>query len=211
LEKKMKFSSVFSGLLVAAASTLATHAGVVWSGPINVEVTQASPYTMTITEDGSTYSWRIENSSAVSPILGLIIHNSSFTPMSNSTGVAASQGAPWVAVRFVMGSSIDGGSFFSIYPTGGSSNETVTLRNTFPPQVGNFSSFEANQHAGFSFGGPSGTAFYGWLSLTIEAERLVVNSFAYTNGPIGAGMNIPAPGAIALLGLVGLVGGRRRA
>jgi hypothetical protein len=71
----MKFSSVFSGLLVAAASTLATHAGIVSSGTINAEVTQASPYTMTITEDGSTYSWRIENSSAVSPILGLIIHN----------------------------------------------------------------------------------------------------------------------------------------
>jgi hypothetical protein len=204
----MKFSSVFSGLLVAAASTLATHADIVFSGPIFAQVTQASPYTMTITEGGSTYSWQIQNSTVSGPFLPTF--NSSFTPMSNSTGVAASLGAPWVATRFAFGSSIGPASFFSIYPTGGLSNETVTLRNTLT-NAGNFNSFEANQFAGFSFGGAFGTAFYGWVSVTMSGGTLVVNSFAYSNDPIGAGMTIPAPGAIALLGLVGLVGGRRRA
>jgi hypothetical protein len=206
----MKFGSVFSGLLAIAAPTLATHADIVYSGPINATVTQDSPYTMTITEGGSTYSWRIENSTTTILPQGVLAFSSSFTPMSDSTGVAASLGAPWVATKFTFESSIGSGSFFSIYPTGGSSNETVTLRNTYT-HVGNFSSFAANQYAGFSFGGRFGTAFYGWVSLTMEAEKFVVNSFAYSNGPIGAGMTIPAPGAIALLGLVGLVGGRRRA
>jgi MYXO-CTERM domain-containing protein len=205
----MKFSSVFSGLLVAAASTLATHAGVVSSGPINVEVTQASPYTMTITEGGMSFSWLITNYTTH--------HNtySTFSPVYYTAGVAALQAEPGYATQFAYGSSIGGGSWYTPYP------ETVYLRNvsTGVPTIdaGNFNSYEANQYAGFSFV-VWGDVFYGWLSVTMNGETLVVNSFAYTNGPIGAGMttpapggDIPAPGAIALLGLVGLVGGRRRA
>lgn len=199
----MKFSSVFSGLLVAAASTLATHAGVVSSGPINREVTQASPYTMTITEDGMYFSWLITNTGTTS----------TFSPVYYTAGVAALQGVSEYATRFAYGSSIGGGSWYTPYP------ETVYLiRFEYPNSYGNFSCCEANQYAGFSFVGPYGVNFYGWLSVTIRGQTLVVNSFAYTNGPIGAGMytpdpggDIPAPGAIALLGLVGLVGGRRRA
>jgi MYXO-CTERM domain-containing protein len=217
LEKKMKFSSVFSGLLVAAASTLATHAGIVSSGPINVEVTQASPYTMTITEDGMSFSWLITNVTTYQGVYGGYYVFSTFSPVYYTAGVATLQAEPENATQFAYGSSIGGGSWYTPYP------ETVYLRreSVDPPAYennGNFSSSAANQYAGFSFVGPSGVNFYGWLSVTMNGQTLVVNSFAYTNGPIGAGMytpapggDIPAPGAIALLGLVGLVGGRRRA
>jgi MYXO-CTERM domain-containing protein len=203
----MKFSSVFSGLLVAAASTLATHAGVVSSGPINAEVTQASPYTMTITEDGMSFSWLIRNDTDHQGAY------STFSPISYPATVAAPQSTGAFATRFAYGSSIGGGSSFAAYP------DIIYLRYALGLYIyGNFNSHEANQYAGFSFVGPDGVNFYGWLSITMNGQTLVVNSFAYTNGPIGAGMytpapggDIPAPGAIALLGLVGLVGGRRRA
>jgi MYXO-CTERM domain-containing protein len=215
LEKKMKFSSVFSGLLVAAASTLATHADIVYSGPINATVTQASPYTMTITEDGMSFSWLIRN--YMTHDHGAKNMYSTFSPVSYPATVAAPQSTRAFATRFAYGSSIGGGSWYTPHP------ETVYLRMITYNGVstliaGNFNSHEANQYAGFSFVGPYGVNFYGWLSVTMNGETLVVNSFAYSNGPIGAGMttpapggDIPAPGAIALLGLVGLVGGRRRA
>jgi MYXO-CTERM domain-containing protein len=212
LEKKMKFSSVFSGLLVAAASTLATHAGwssgVVWSGPINVEVTQASPYTMTITEGASTFSWLITNTGTTS----------TFSPAHYTAGVAVLQAVPEYATCFEYGSSIDGGLWYTAYP------EIVYLRQfNYPESTGNFNAPGCDQiemYAGFSFVGPYGN-YFGWLSLSMggngrPGSSLVVNSWAYNFGPIGAGMTtpapgVPAPGAIALLGLVGLVGGRRRA
>jgi hypothetical protein len=206
----MKFSSVFSGLLAAAASTLATHADIVYSGTIDYSVAINSSYTMTITEGDETYSWQIEYRYNYVPLVGETSGTGMyFTPMTASTGVAASLGAPWVAERFGFEQGIGPANFFSIYPTGGTSNEQITLRNT--NGQGNFTPGLGAQYAGFSFGGPLGTSFYGWLSLNIGVSSLVVNSFAYNNGPIGAGMFIPAPGAIALLGLVGLVGGRRRA
>jgi MYXO-CTERM domain-containing protein len=161
---------------------------------------------MTITEGASTFSWLITNTGTTS----------TFSPAHYTAGVAVLQAVPEYATCFEYGSSIDGGLWYTAYP------EIVYLRQfNYPESTGNFNAPGCDQiemYAGFSFVGPYGVNFYGWLSVTMNGETLVVNSFAYTNGPIGAGMttpapggDIPAPGAIALLGLVGLVGGRRRA
>jgi hypothetical protein len=200
----MKFGSVFSGLLAIAAPTLATHADIVYSGPINATVTQDSPYILTITEGGSTHQWIFQNySSAAAGYSGDLYINSSISATSEVTRVAESNASQ--AQRFEFESSIGPTSLFG--------NWTRELRSLYTGLYsGNFPvAPSTTQYAGFSFVGLDGTAFYGWVGLTIRAEDFVVNSFAYSNGPIGAGMTIPAPGAIALLGLVGLVGGRRRA
>ena len=66
---------------------------------------------------------------------------------------------------------------------------------------------------GFRFSGESAETLYGWARFSLgasEAERSLID-YAYetTGGSILAGA-IPAPGAVALLGLAGLAGSRRR-
>ena len=199
-------NKLFGGLLAAAATTLAAHADIVYSGPINATVNIGSTYTMSITEGGSTYSWQIGIVQA-----GPSATYSYFTPTTISTGVAAMILMPLQANRFEFEEGIGQEDFFNTFPTGGTANFNLTLHN-YTDGSGMFPAFGVNQYAGFSFGGPFGTAYFGWASFTMAGPNSVtLNDFAYNNGSIGAGMLIPAPGAIALLGLVGLVGGRRRA
>ncbi len=200
---KMK-STFFGGLLAAAATTLAAHADIVYSGPINATVNLGSTYTMSITEGGSTHSWEIGILQAGPSV-------SYFTPITISTGVGATILMPLQANRFEFGEGIGAADFFNTFPTGGTANANLTLHN-YNNGSGMFPEFGVNQYAGFSFGGPFGTAYFGWASFTMAGPNSVtLNDFAYNNGSIGAGMLVPAPGAIALLGLVGRVGGRRRA
>ncbi len=79
--------------------------------------------------------------------------------------------------------------------------------------------YGANNLVGFRFVSAAGTTHYGWMRFLMGAQpatgnlvtRTVVD-FAYESvagGSIEAGA-VPAPGAIALLGLAGLAGRRRR-
>ena len=199
-------STFFGGLLAAAATTLAAHADIVYSGPINATVNLGSTYTMSITEGGSTYSWEIGILEA-----GPFATYSYFTPTTISTGVGAMILMPLQANRYEFEEGIGSADFFNTFPTGGTANLNLTLHN-YTNGSGMFPAFGVNQYAGFCFGGVAGTTYFGWASFTMAGPNSVtLNDFAYNNGSIGAGMIIPAPGAIALLGLVGLVGGRRRA
>ena len=198
--------TLFGGLLAAAAMTLAAHADIVYRGPINATVNIGSTYTMSITEGGETRSWEIGIVEA-----GPSATYSYFTPTTSSTGVGAMILMPLQANRYVFEDGIGAEDFFSTFPTGGTANFNRTLHD-YTDGSGMFPAFGVNRYAGFSFGGVAGTAYFGWASFTMAGPNSVtLNDFAYNNGSIGAGMLIPAPGAIAPLGLVGLVGGRRRA
>ena len=81
--------------------------------------------------------------------------------------------------------------------------------------------YSAENYIGFRFVSAAGTTHYGWMRFAMGAPgsagtamtRTVVDyaweSDAGTSIAVGAGI-IPAPGAIALLGLAGLAGRRRR-
>ena len=202
----VRCSSLTAGALLAVFLVGATpaNAAIVWSGEICALVTPTSSYTMAITEGGNTFSWNI---SLISE--GQFGVSALFTPLSQHTGVAAELSG-FFATRFNFEQGIGQANFFRTYPTNGSSNAGLTLHD-YGSGTGNFTGFSsAPQYAGFSFGGPLGTAYFGWVSLTLTGENMLrVQEYAYNNGSIGAGM-IPAPGAVALLGLAGVAGKRRR-
>jgi hypothetical protein len=70
----------------------------------------------------------------------------------------------------------------------------------------------AANYFGFRFVGGDGATRYGCGKMTMGATMGVRTlNFVMYESTAGAGfMHIPAPGAIALLGLVGLTGRRRR-
>jgi len=190
----------------AAAVAVATSANAsITYVPLNETITSTSgAYALYIDQGESTYTWEIGIQS-----VGQFGSYSYFTPTSVHAGVAATVLQPLQAKRFVFEDGIGQADFFSTYPTGGSSNENLVLHN-YGNGTGNFSSFGANQYAGFSFGTGLNT-FFGWASFTMNGQNsITLNAIAYTQGTIGAGMLIPAPGAVALLGLAGAAGTRRR-
>ena len=97
---------------------------------------------------------------------------------------------------------------------------TSTTGVVFGAAAGNWQ-YSAQNIIGFRFVAAAGTTHYGWMRFAMGAAgssgtsmtRTVVDygweSVAGTSIAAGAGI-IPAPGAIALLGLAGLVGRRRR-
>ena len=106
----------------------------------------------------------------------------------------------------------------SIGSTG--SYNTATTGVVFGSAAGNWQ-YSAENIIGFRFVAAAGTTHYGWMRFAMGAAgssgtsmtRTVVDygyeSTAATSILAGAGI-VPAPGAIALLGLAGLVGRRRR-
>ena len=106
----------------------------------------------------------------------------------------------------------------SIGATG--SFNTSTTGVVFGSAAGNWA-YSAENIIGFRFVATAGTTHYGWMRFLMGAAgssgtsmtRTVVDygyeSTAATSILAGAGA-VPAPGAIALLGVAGLAGGRRR-
>ena len=100
------------------------------------------------------------------------------------------------------------------------SYNTSTTGVVFGSAAGNWQ-YSAENIIGFRFVAAAGTTHYGWMRFLMGAAgsagtsmtRTVVDygweSVAGTSIAAGAGI-IPAPGAIALLGLAGLAGRRRR-
>lgn len=90
--------------------------------------------------------------------------------------------------------------------------ETTGATAFFPGSMSNLVGFRFVNEA-------TGATHYGWMRILLggaglAAQPRTIIEYAYENvagAGIGAGVIIPAPGAIALLGLAGLVGRRRRA
>ena len=103
---------------------------------------------------------------------------------------------------------------------GSTSNySSSTAAVVFGSAAGNWQ-YGAENLVGFRFVGADGQTRYGWMRFLMGSQpasgnlvtRTVVD-FAYESvagASIGAGEFVPAPGAIALLGLAGLAGRRRR-
>lgn len=67
---------------------------------------------------------------------------------------------------------------------------------------------------GFKFLGGDGLTHYGWMRLAIGANagtRSIVDYAYESTAATGLAAGVPAPGAVALMGLAGLVSRRRRA
>lgn len=95
-----------------------------------------------------------------------------------------------------------GGNFFGsdIAFSPIASNMTVELNDG---TVAEYESNSADAFAGFTTSAPID-------SITIDAEAIDAANAWPTISNLYVGQQIPAPGAVALLGLAGLVGGRRR-
>ncbi len=100
------------------------------------------------------------------------------------------------------------------------SYNTSTTGVVFGSAAGNWQ-YSAENYIGFKFVASAGTTHYGWMRFAMGAAgssgtsmtRTVVDyayeSVAGTSIAVGAGA-VPAPGALALLGVAGLAGTRRR-
>jgi MYXO-CTERM domain-containing protein len=125
-------------------------------------------------------------------------------------------GGGMVSAAAGVGSAINLASGASIGSTSNFSSSTATI--AFGAAAGQWQ-YGANNLVGFRFVSSAGTTHYGWMRFLMGSQpasgnlvtRTVVD-FAYESvagASIGAGV-VPAPGAIALLGLAGLAGRRRR-
>lgn len=185
---------------VAAAATGAAEAGIVWSGIVNLTIPAST------------------NGLYVNVITG---QNNLPPPGSGGNTVPGWDINPWGSTGFGLFSPAGGGylnlgaNLFnlpggtSIGP-GGTFGSLSTATNNAQWNLNS-----SNNIVGFRFVAEGGnTTHYGWFRVafgsTITSRTLV--EYAYesdANTAINAGV-IPAPGALALLGLGGLLGARRR-
>jgi MYXO-CTERM domain-containing protein len=125
-------------------------------------------------------------------------------------------GGGMVSAASGVGSALNLAGGASIGSTSNFSSSTATI--AFGSAAGQWQ-YGANNLVGFRFVSSAGTTHYGWMRFLMGSQpasgnlvtRTVVD-FAYESvagASIGAGV-VPAPGAIALLGLAGLAGRRRR-
>jgi MYXO-CTERM domain-containing protein len=125
-------------------------------------------------------------------------------------------GGGMVSAASGVGSALNLAGGASIGSTSNFSSSTATI--AFGAAAGQWQ-YGANNLVGFRFVSSAGTTHYGWMRFLMGSQpasgnlvtRTVVD-FAYESvagASIGAGV-VPAPGAIALLGLAGLAGRRRR-
>ena len=125
-------------------------------------------------------------------------------------------GGGMVSAASGVGSALNLAGGASIGSTSNFSSSTATI--AFGAAAGQWQ-YGANNLVGFRFVSSAGTTHSGWMRFLMGSQpasgnlvtRTVVD-FAYESvagASIGAGV-VPAPGAIALLGLAGLAGRRRR-
>jgi len=123
--------------------------------------------------------------------------------LNTATGAQGSQLSN-LPVNFVIGSQLVGGSSGASFGSGSPSFTTT--------QPGKWN-LNALNYFGFRFTNAAGQVRYGWGSMQVGANSstrtLVTVAYEDSGGSILVGA-VPAPGAIALLGLAGLLSRRRR-
>jgi len=127
----------------------------------------------------------------------------SFDPASGLVASGSISGVAKLASGFVVGSSLAGGLNY---------NQGISLTST----AGSTYEWLAGStgYFGFKFKNAAGQLLYGWGELALNSgskQEGTIVRFVYDDS--GASVTtgvVPAPGAVALLGLAGLVGGRRR-
>jgi len=203
-----KFGAAAAAALVLVADS--ASAAIVYSGPLNlaIPVGTTSPVprlwvdldTFATSTTASFTGWDISFSGSSSTFLTI---NSQ--TLSNNRFVGTGTGTPTPIARLEVGTVIGASSTFGT--NGGGS----LLMPTYLPAPG---PILANSENIIGFRRVvNGLTIYGWISVLVGNDMLTrsVTGIAYegSGAAIEAGA-IPAPGALALLGLGGLISARRR-
>ncbi len=186
----------------AAASVGAANAAVVYSGVVNITVPFNIDGVYMNVETGAM-------GSAGAGVAGWDVnpYGSSTTAVSlyaaTGTGYMRTPGATTTGkTNLAAGTEIGASAFFY-----GSSSATIgTLAGQW--------SANSTGIFGFKFVGADALTHYGWMRLAIGANagtRSVVDYGYESVGGVAIAAGAPAPGAVALLGLAGLISRRRRA
>jgi MYXO-CTERM domain-containing protein len=211
----MRLSNRFEKhVLVAAAvamgATAAANAAIVYSGVVNfscaidIDGTYINVETNQLTNGpgAGVPGWDVNPYRSGSTGSGMNF----FSPTGGGMVSAASGTGP--AINLASGTLIGASSNFS----------SATSTISFGSAAGQWQ-YASNNIVGFRFVSSAGTTHYGWMRFLMGSQpasgnlvtRTVVD-FAYESvagGSIAAGA-VPAPGALALLGVAGLAGKRRR-
>lgn len=213
----MRLSNRFEKhVLVAAAvamgATAAANAAVVYSGIVN--------FSCAIDIDG-TYINVETNQLTNGPGTG--VPGWDVNPYRSSSGSGMNffnpTGGGMVSAAAGVGSAINLSAGTLIGASSNFSSATATI--VFGSAAGNWQ-YASNNIVGFRFVSSAGTTHYGWMRFLMGSQpatgnlvtRTVVDfgyeSVAGASIEAGATTSVPAPGALALLGVAGLAGKRRR-
>ncbi len=204
----MSISNRLNKHFVAAAATAVAVAGsanaaIVYSGAINVSIpANVDGLYLNVqtglqgSTGGTTAGWDINPYGATY----LSFYAATGTGYMRNPGAGTATGRTNLAAGTAIGAS----SFFY-----GSSSAVVGT------SVGQWA-FNSSGIVGFKFLAADGLTHYGWariaIGATLAARTLVDYAFeSVAGGAIAAGATVPAPGALALLGVAGLLTRRRRA
>lgn len=187
----------------AAACVGAANAAVVYSGivnmaiPFNIDGVYLNVETgATGTAGGATAGWDVNPYGSATT--GVSLFAATGTGYMRNPGAGTSTQRTNIAEGTAIGSS----SFFY----GSSAAVIGTL-------VGQWTA-NSTGIFGFKFVGGDGLTHYGWMRLAIGADagtRSIVDYAYESAAATGLAAGVPAPGAVALLGLAGLISRRRRA
>ena len=197
----------FALAAVATAAVAATsNAAVVYSGLLNfacavdIDGTYINVQTNTLSNgpDSGVPGWDVNPYSSGG---GMNFYNSTGGGQMRYPGLTAGP-----AGNLALGTSIGSTGSFN----------TLTTGVVFGSNAGNWK-YSAENIIGFRFVAAAGTTHYGWMRFLMGAAgssgtsmtRTVVD-YAYESTAGASIVVTPAPGALALLGVAGLAGGRRR-
>ncbi|MFM8817546.1 MAG: hypothetical protein ACKOHI_06690 [Phycisphaerales bacterium] len=199
-----------ASVATATASVGSSHAAIVYSGPLNlsVPVGTSSPLprlwidldTFATSTTASFTGWDVSFSGSNATFL-----TANSQTLSNNVFVATGIGTPTPIARLNPGTVIGAGSSF-----GANGGGTVAMP-TYTVAPG---PFLANSEGIMGFRRVvNGQTLYGWISIQVGSDMLTrsITGIAYedSGASIIAGA-IPAPGAVAVLGIGGVFAGRCR-
>ena len=198
-------SDAFVAGLSAALMCGAASAEIVYSGPLNVSVVDSGSATVSI----NGYDWDFGFQT------GGPLNYAFLGAETDHAGVFATGAESFQTRNFASGENIGVPTPWLFMNNPGDTTYDYTIFD-YATGSGSFSA-NGSGYAGFAFG-QVGNRNYGWMSfdttydVITEAKTITLTGWAYESEAgtgIDAGM-IPSPGAIALLGLAGLTGRRRR-
>ncbi len=189
---------------VATGAAAVANAAIVYSGVVNINIPSSTSGVYLNVANGATSGSSSLAGWDLNPWSGSALNFFSSTS-SGQTQATGMVGAGTVASNLIAGTMIDGSSVFTTN-VGTQTTSGLNLNSS-------------NNIFGFKFYHEGAAAYrFGWVRISLGATaggqpRSIVE-YAYENSGAGIGAGdtgVPAPGALALLGLAGLTGRRRRA
>lgn len=194
LDGRLAAYAAVAGAALAAPAIPNADADIVYSGPVNVNITSTTQgvYLNVVSGINSTNSslvasWDVNPWSSTG--LGL------FNPATPSQAYVATAAGGTTAVNMAFGAMIDGSS---LYGSNSSANNAQWNLNS------------SNNLVGFRFVDPSigggATTLYGWMRISLSAtagsQPRAIVEYAYENTGAGIQAGVPEPSTMALLGVM---------